>query len=189
MLTLNKNSNQQDQRFILSPMTGSMFMIYCDGSLFCYLLKQKPKDIKSFIEHALKLSAWTPEAWFQFCIEFFRAFQRYFLWVIPYFMVQRNRDYNSFKMGDVTENNDVDLPSCYSTCIPSWNEQYTATFSCPDGIPQGEATDIFKVCHGNGLAFICAGDLRFNPVLMESPTQLICQVPKQNGSSYGKYLQ
>ena len=39
-------------------------------------------------------------------------------------------------MGDITEDNGVDLPSCYSTCIPSWNEQYTAAFSRPDGIPK-----------------------------------------------------
>ena len=43
-LTLSKTSTKQEQNYVLSPLNGTQFIIYCDSTLFQYLCNQSKRD-------------------------------------------------------------------------------------------------------------------------------------------------
>ena len=43
-LTKDRSGTQQDRVFVCSPLTGTVFLIFYDGTLYRYLLSQKPKQ-------------------------------------------------------------------------------------------------------------------------------------------------
>ena len=47
-LTVDSANVQQSQKFVLDPLDGTRFLIYCDGTLFCNLLNSDPKLLKQF---------------------------------------------------------------------------------------------------------------------------------------------
>ena len=49
-LILDKHGNQQDQNFVISPLTGTQYLIYCDGTLYWYLLYQSKKDYQEYVK-------------------------------------------------------------------------------------------------------------------------------------------
>ena len=65
-LTLDKNGNQQEQTFITSPVGGSQYLIYYDGTLYRYLIHKGKKDREEYIKKFPFLMDWSPEEWIIF---------------------------------------------------------------------------------------------------------------------------
>ena len=65
-LTDDGASNQQDQRFVLSPKNSNTLLIYTDGSLFQNLGKYNSngKDCTALIAQAPKLKGWDAHSWY-----------------------------------------------------------------------------------------------------------------------------
>ena len=62
-LTLDTNGSQQEQTFITSPVGGSQYLIYCDGTLYRYLLYQGKKEQQEYVKKFPFLMGWSPEEW------------------------------------------------------------------------------------------------------------------------------
>ena len=60
-LTLDTNGSQQEQTFITCPIGGSQYLIYCDVTLYRYLLYQGKKDQQEYVKKFLFLMDWSPE--------------------------------------------------------------------------------------------------------------------------------
>ena len=60
-LTLDKNGNQQEQTFVTSPVGGLQYLIYCDGTLYWYLLHQGKKDRQEYVKKFSFFLDWSPE--------------------------------------------------------------------------------------------------------------------------------
>lgn len=43
LLIVESNGSQQDWKYIFEPLNGTKYLIYCDISLFCFLLNLDPK--------------------------------------------------------------------------------------------------------------------------------------------------
>ena len=89
-LTLDKNGNQQDQNYVLSPSNGSQYIIHRDGSLFRYLSRQTKKDRKEYITTFPVLTEWSAQAWADWRLRGQLCAYTYYAWIPPFYLVSKN---------------------------------------------------------------------------------------------------
>ena len=174
-LTKDRSGTQQDRVFVCSPLTGTVFLIFYDGTLYRYLLSQKPKQKREFIDDFPKLKGMTARDWYEFSQVLQHNAYQHCTFVLPYNCQKRDRNYEGFNMGDAEDPNntiEIDVPNCYQNVKDSWNNQIIAGVEKP-GILPDEAKNIQKSSNNNGFAFLYSMHQRLNPLLISLPTTIV----------------
>ena len=153
-LTVDSNNVQQSQKFVLDPLDGTRFLIYCDDTLFSNLLNIYSKLLKQFKEDEPVVEEWSPLGWYDFYMKLELTLYNNGQWVPPCHLQKKGMNYDGFNLTDPNTKPDVDLPEMYATWKESWSTAIFSILFCPGTLPSGEGQQLLKSCCNSGFIFL-----------------------------------
>jgi hypothetical protein len=172
------------------PPIEQSFVISRDGTLWRYLNHQEKTHKTAFKDHFIPLIAFTPKAWFKFCLhlEYNASINR--MWVHSYYcqeLVTGGTGYG-FVVTDPNIDCDEDFPLKYLFRIDDWSQQLYNVFAKTGSIPSGQAQAILLSCQCNGYLFLRRINSLLNPNLLDIPSSGVFRVVLGAISYYARYL-
>jgi hypothetical protein len=189
-LTADSSGSMNEWNFVEFPPIEQSFIISRDGTLWRYLNHQEKTHKTAFNNHFIPLNAFTPKAWFKFCLhlEYNASINR--MWINSYYcqeLVTGGTGYG-FVVADPNNDCDADFPLKYLFRIDVWSQQLYNVFAKTVNIPSGQAQTILLSCQGNGYLFLRHMHSLLNPNLLDITSSVCSTIPTQDGSLFFDYV-